>query len=83
MKELKNEISNEYVVKEDIFTRMVNEASSEIFINAIKELAANQDNLDNLKSYLSKHFTTWLTTYANDPYSLATEMKHFAEMEIN
>lgn len=77
-----NETSNEYVVKEDLLTRIINEESSEMFINAIKELAANQDNLDNLKGYLSRHFKTWLTTYANDPYSLATEMKHFAEIEI-
>lgn len=78
-----NEISNEYVVEEDLLTRILNEESAEMFIDAIKRLAANQDNLDNFKSYLSRHFKTWLTMYANDPSSLATEMKHFAEMEIN
>ena len=82
MKNLK-EKSNEYIIKEDIYTKITNKESAEIFIDAIKELAAKPDNIDNLKSYLSRHFKKWLNVYANDPYSLAIEMKNFAEMEIN
>ena len=55
---------------------------SKIFVDAIKILAENPDNLDNLESYLSVHFPEWLARYANTPENLAGEMKQFAEMEI-
>ena len=55
---------------------------SKIFVDAIKKLAENPDNLDNLEFYLSVHFSEWLSRYANTPENLAGEMKQFAEMEI-
>lgn len=53
-----------------------------MFVNAIKELATKEDNLDNLELYLSNHFDVWMEKYANTPSGLATELKQFAEMEI-
>lgn len=60
----------------------MNEKYAEMFVNAIKELASKQDNLDNFESYLSRHFDVWIEKYANTPAGLVTELKHFAEMEI-
>ena len=52
------------------------------FVEAIKLIAAKPDNLDNLESYLSRHFSEWISKWANSPASLAAEMKEFAEMEM-
>ena len=52
------------------------------FVEAIKLIAAKPGNLDNLESYLSWHFSEWISKWANSPASLAEEMKEFAEMEI-
>ena len=52
------------------------------FVEAIKLIATKPDNLDNLESYLSRHFSEWISNWANSPASLAEEMKEFAEMEI-
>lgn len=52
------------------------------FCEAIRTLANNTENLENLESYLSRHFSEWISKWANSPASLATEMKEFAEMEI-
>ena len=52
------------------------------FVEAIKLIAAKPDNLDNLESYLSRHFSEWISKWANTPEDLAAEMKMFAEMEI-
>jgi TorA maturation chaperone TorD len=62
-------------------TKTNNQESAAIFVNAIKALANNPNNLDNLESYLSWHFDKWLERYAHNPESLAGEMKNFAEME--
>lgn len=59
-----------------------NEECAVMFVNAIKELATKQDNLDSLESYLSNHFDVWMKEFANTPSGLASELKHFAEMEI-
>lgn len=61
---------------------MSNKECATIFVNAIKDLAAKPENLDNLEYYLSNHFGTWLHEYASNPENLAYELKHFAEMEI-
>lgn len=58
------------------------ETEAAIFTAAIKEIASKPDNLDNLESYLSMHFATWLEKFANTPESIAAEMKAFAEMSI-
>ena len=60
----------------------MNQECAAIFVNAIKELASKPNNLDNLERYLSYHFGEWMKRYANNPYDLAYELKHFAEMEI-
>lgn len=52
------------------------------FVNAIKDLAAKPDSLDNLEYYLSRHFAKWLEKYANTPENITCEMKEFANMEI-
>ena len=52
------------------------------FCEAIRALANNAENLNNLESYLTYNFDKWLTTWANTPEGLAAEMKMFAEMEI-
>ncbi len=52
------------------------------FVQAIRIIAEKPKNMDNLESYLSQHFDTWLRMYANTPESLAAEMKEFASMII-
>ena len=52
------------------------------FCEAIRTLANNAENLENLESYLSRHFSEWISKWANSPEGLAEEMKEFAEMEI-
>ena len=52
------------------------------FCEAIRALANKPENLENLESYLSRHFPEWISKWANSPASLAEEMKEFAEMEI-
>ena len=52
------------------------------FINAIRELASKPENMNNLESYLSYHFETWLKKYGTSPENLTDEIKHFAQMEV-
>ena len=52
------------------------------FVNAIKTIANKPENLDNLESYLSYHFSEWLEKYANTPEDMAAEMREFSEMEV-
>ena len=52
------------------------------FCEAIRALANKPENLENLESYLSQHFSEWISKWANSPASLAEEMKEFAEMEM-
>lgn len=52
------------------------------FVAAIREIAGNPENLDNLESYLSAHFAAWLEKYASTPDEMACEMKEFARMII-
>lgn len=59
-----------------------NEQNAKIFIDAIKTIALNPDNLNNLECYLSHHFAEWLEKFADTPVKLAYELKHFAEMNI-
>ena len=58
-----------------------NKKNAKIFIEAIKTIAENPDNLDNLECYLEHHFEAWMEKWAGYPAGLASEMKHFAEME--
>lgn len=61
----------------------MNKEYAAMFVNAIKKLASNEDNLNNLESYLSHHFDVWMEKFANTPEGLASELKQFAEMEIS
>ncbi len=60
----------------------INEVYAKIFCDAIRTMAEKPENIDNLESYLTWHFTTWLEKYGNCPENLAMEMKNFAEMEV-
>lgn len=51
------------------------------FVEAIKRLAENPQNLENLQSYLEQHFTLWLKRYADTPENMAAEMLSFANIE--
>lgn len=58
------------------------EKEARIFCEAIKTLANKPENLDNLESYLSYSFNSWLTKWANTPENMTVEMENFAKMEI-
>lgn len=64
----------------DCSERIVKAASD--YVNAIKTISSKPANLENLEHYLAQHFPVWLAKYANDPESLAAEMKDFADMDI-
>ena len=59
-----------------------NKKNADILIQAIKDLASKPENLENLNSYLSFHFSEWLETWASTPEGLAEELKMFATMEV-
>ena len=59
---------------------MKNEQAALQFCEAIRTLAANPEHLNNLESYLTYHFTEWLTKYANTPDGIASELEQFANM---
>lgn len=50
------------------------------FCDAIKELAKDDEKLDNLNWYLSNHFDKWLELYANTPSDMAREMLEFSKI---
>ena len=52
------------------------------FCEAIRTLANEPENLNNLESYLTYNFDKWPTTWSNSPENIAAEMKEFAEMEL-
>jgi hypothetical protein len=56
------------------------EKEATLFIEVIKTLSQKQENLENLESYLSRHFKTWLKRYANTPDGIIYELKAFADM---
>lgn len=47
---------------------------------AILEIASNPSCLENLECYLSFHFAEWLEKWANDPDSMACELKEFSKI---
>lgn len=57
-------------------------AEAKMLMDAIRKLAASEKNMDNMESYLSCHFSSWMDYYAADPEDMAREFKEFAEMEI-
>ena len=59
-----------------------NKRNADIFTPAIQARASKPENLENLNSYLSFHFSEWVEKWANNPEGLAEEMKMFATMEV-
>ena len=57
-----------------------NEKAARVFCDAIRVFAKKPENLENLESYLSHHFDTWLEKYAYDPENLSCEMREFSNM---
>lgn len=51
------------------------------FCESIKALADRPDNLENLESYLTQHFQTWLDRYASTPEDITSELSAFAGIE--
>lgn len=58
------------------------EQTAHQFTEAIKTIAEKPQNLENLKYYLSIHFSEWLSKFANTPEGITAELKQFAEMEV-
>lgn len=58
------------------------EAAARQFCKAIKTIAEKEDNLNNLESYLSYHFDSWLEKFAGTPDNMASELVQFANMEL-
>lgn len=50
------------------------------FVEAMKKLVNNQDNLDNFEYYISMHFAHWLKNYATTPEDITSEISAFANM---
>ena len=50
------------------------------FCAAIKKLASNEDAINNMESYLSYHFESWMKKWAYDPDSITGELANFAKM---
>ena len=59
------------------------ELEAKMFTDAIITIASKPENLKNLENYLARHFNTWLIKWANTPENIATELKEFAETEMN
>lgn len=52
------------------------------FCEHIRTLAAKEENLNNLESYLSYCFPEWLKKYASTMEDLTSELGQFANMEV-
>ncbi len=59
------------------------ENQAAMFCDAIRAFANKPDNLNNLESYLSYSFAAWLKKWANTPEDIVTELKCFAEMQLD
>lgn len=57
------------------------EQEARIFCNSVLKLAGNENNLQNLESYLSRHFEAWMIKFANSPENIAAELEDFSNME--
>lgn len=61
---------------------MTDKEAAALLVEAIKTLSERPEALENLKSYLSHHFTTWQNRFAYDPENLAGELWNFANIEL-
>jgi hemerythrin len=58
------------------------EQTAKKFIEAVKEIAQKEANLENLESYLGQHFAEWLKKWASTPEAITAELQEFAKMQI-
>ena len=58
------------------------EQTAKEFCEVLKTIAGKPENLENLETYLSIHFSKWLDRFANTPENITAELKHFAEMDV-
>lgn len=63
-----------------MLNRQYKQLASE-FVNAIKAIADNPDNLENFEMYLSLHFDKWMEKYAGYPEGITSELKIFAGVD--
>ena len=56
------------------------EEQAKTFCDAIRHFATNADAIDNMESYLSRHFCAWMEKFAYVSNTLSAEMKCFAHM---
>ena len=79
---LREEAAAEIRRKGGVNMECKHEQTAKQFCDAIRTIASKPENLENLESYLSMHFSKWLEKFANTPEALAAEMREFARMEI-
>ena len=72
IKSLKDDVKNVMIEAQSILAHD--------FVESIKSLAENQDNLDNIECYLSNHFAVWVEKFAYNPMCLCDELKRFAHI---
>lgn len=53
---------------------------ADILCSAIRKLAANEDALNNMGSYLTRHFAAFCAYFASTPENLADEFAEFANL---
>lgn len=58
------------------------EQTAKLFCEALQTIAGKPENLENLETYLSIHFSKWLDKFANTPENITAELKQFAEMDV-
>ncbi len=58
------------------------EHEAQQFCKAIKAIASDTERLNNLESYLTYHFDTWLERWANTPEGISADLQAFAEMKL-
>lgn len=58
-----------------------NEKNAKIFCKAIKDLASDENSINNLECYLTHHFDAWMVKFANTPENISNELKHFATIK--
>ena len=86
--DIKRYLANGWRIKETGTTLIIMEKENKTysiiageFIKAIKKLAENSHNLENLESYLTYHFPEWLEKHANTPAGIVYEFRAFADIE--
>lgn len=57
------------------------ESFAKAFCEAMKELANNENALNNFESYLGQHFEKWVKNYAHDMEGLTYELQSFAQIQ--